>query len=120
MILSGRIQIPNSQSAIRHCCTAQEGPTEPVDEARLQADMSRAVGLCTVHCALSTSPHRTPVRAAVQREANKLVEEFMLLANMSVAALIAGRLSGARPAAPAPARPTSGSWTRSQTSPTAW
>jgi exoribonuclease R len=26
----------------------------------------------------------------VQREANKLVEEFMLLANMSVAALIAG------------------------------
>ena len=29
------------------------------------------------------------MRAAVQREANKLVEEFMLLANMSVAALIA-------------------------------
>ena len=29
------------------------------------------------------------MRAAVQREANKLVEEFMLLANMSVAALVA-------------------------------
>ncbi len=31
---------------------------------------------------------------AVQREANKLVEEFMLLANMSVAALIADAFPG--------------------------
>ncbi len=31
-----------------------------------------------------------PLAVAVQREANQLVEEFMLLANMSIAALIAG------------------------------
>ena len=56
-----------------------------MDEAMLAAQDER--GCQPLHCAVSTFSHSAPVRAAVQREANKLVEEFMLLALISEAAL---------------------------------
>ena len=55
----------------------------------ISASMTRATGCNTgvrfeARCSIEGC-----VACAVQREANKLVEEFMLLANMSTAALIA-------------------------------